>query len=61
MLVRYFPTQWMSIIQGDKGDMLWPTINRCQHLVENTFPELVIEMINDILDNGLELDKNNTE
>ena len=52
MLVRYFPTQWMSTIQGNKGDMLWPTINRCQHLVENTFPELVIEMINDILDRG---------
>ena len=55
MLVRYFPTQWISLIQGEKGDMLYPTINRAQHLVEETFPELVIEMIHDILENSNDL------
>ncbi len=49
MLARYFPTHWISLIQGDKGDALWPTINRAQQFVENTYPELVIEMINDTL------------
>ena len=25
MLVRYYPTHWISLSQGDKGDGLWPT------------------------------------
>ncbi len=49
MLVRYYPTHWMSLILGDKGDSMWPTINRAQQLVEHSFPELVIELIYDIL------------
>ena len=28
MLVRYYPTHWMSLIHGDRGDSLWPTLNR---------------------------------
>ncbi|WP_100656186.1 YaaC family protein [Alteromonas flava] len=50
MFVRYYPTYWMSLSQGDKGDSMWPTINRAQQLVEHSFPELVIELIYDILD-----------
>lgn len=49
MLVRYYPTHWISLSQGDRGDGLWPTINRAQHFVEQTFPELTIEMIYDSL------------
>ncbi|MGA2401502.1 MAG: YaaC family protein [Syntrophobacteraceae bacterium] len=49
MLVRYYPTHWISLIQGEKGDIWWPTINRAQQLVENSYPELVIELITDIL------------
>lgn len=48
MLVRYFPTQWMTLVQGGNGDSLWPTINRLQHYVEEAFPELIIELINDM-------------
>lgn len=49
MLVRYYPTHWITLVQGGNGDALWPSINRAQHLVEETFPELVIEMVYDIL------------
>jgi hypothetical protein len=49
MLVRYYPTHWMSLSQGDKGDQWWPAINRSQQIVEQSFPELVIELIGDIL------------
>lgn len=45
MLVRYFPTHWVSLVQGGKGDILWPVIYKAQQLVECAFPELVIEMI----------------
>lgn len=49
MLARYFPTHWISLIQGEKGDALWPTINRAQQFVEISYPELIIEMINAML------------
>jgi hypothetical protein len=49
MLVRYYPTHWMALFQSEKGDTWWPTINRAQHIVEVSFPELVIELIQDIL------------
>ncbi|MEH2530170.1 hypothetical protein V1277_003456 [Bradyrhizobium sp. AZCC 1588] len=49
MLARYFPTHWVSVAQANKGDALWPTLNRAQRFVEETFPELVAEMIEDIL------------
>ncbi len=49
MLARYFPTQWVSLIQGDRGDALWPSLNRAQQFVELTYPEIVIELIYDVL------------
>jgi len=49
MLARYFPTHWVALSQGNKGDALWPTINRVHRIVEETFPELVAEMIEDIV------------
>ena len=27
MLVRYYPTHWISLTQGGKGDSMWPTMN----------------------------------
>ena len=45
MLARYFPTHWMALIHGSKGDSLWPAMCRAQEVVEHTFPELVAEFI----------------
>ena len=49
MLVRYYPTHWISLIQGDKGDFMWPTMNRAQQFVEHSYPELVAELIGDVV------------
>ena len=49
MLTRYFPTHWVSLAQGMKGDALWPTLNQVHRIVEQSFPELVAEMIEDHL------------
>ena len=43
MLVRYYPTHWMALIHGGRGDLLWPTINRAQQYVEGVYPELAAE------------------
>lgn len=49
MLARYFPTHWVSLAQGNKGDALWPTLNRAHHIVDESFPELVAELIEDVI------------
>ena len=50
MLARYFPTHWMALIHGSKGDSLWPAISRAQEVVEHTYPELIAEFIRSKLD-----------
>ena len=52
MMVRYYPTHWMTLIQGGKGDRMWPTINRAQQSVEDSFPVLVSEFTNDVVANS---------
>ena len=49
MLSRYFPTHWVSLVNGGPGDRLWPIINRAQNYVESVFPELIVELIQDTL------------
>jgi len=46
MLTRYFPTQWVALSSGTKGDNLWPAVNAAQRYVETSFPELILELIN---------------
>ena len=49
MLSRYYPTHWVSLINGGPGDCLWPIINRAQNYVETVFPELIVELIQEKL------------
>lgn len=50
MLTRYFPTHWVALLNGSRGDGMWPVINTAQHYVDTSFPEMVIELIYDRLD-----------
>ena len=52
MLVRYYPTHWIALVQGEHGDAIWPTVNLANQLVEESFPELVAEMIDDAIAHG---------
>lgn len=45
MLVRYYPTHWIALVNSADGDIYWPILNRAQHYVEHVYPELVIELI----------------
>lgn len=45
MLTRYFPTQWVALSSGTKGDNLWPAVSAAQRYVETSFPELILGMI----------------
>lgn len=52
MLVRYYPTHWITLARGGKGDVFWPTVNRAQQFVEITYPELVAELIQHVVSNS---------
>lgn len=51
MLSRYYPTHWIAMLDGSKGDRLWPTLHRTQHYIENAFPELIVEFMDDVAEN----------
>ena len=46
MLTRYFPTHWVALQSGSLGDHMWPTLFAAQRYVENSYPELLLELIN---------------
>ncbi len=50
MLTRYFPTQWVALSNGTKGDRYWPAISAAQRYIEHSFPELILELIQHKLD-----------
>jgi len=41
MLARYYPTHWMALVRGEKGDAAWPAVNTSLSYVEQAYPELV--------------------
>ncbi len=45
MLTRYFPTHWIAVQSGSKGDELWPMLFAAQRYVEQAFPELILEYL----------------
>ncbi len=49
MLSRYYPTHWIALLSGEKGDALWPSINAAQRYVETCFPNLIDEFLHDAL------------
>lgn len=49
MLVRYYPSHWIALIHGEKGDSWLPTVVRAQEIVEQVYPLLVAELIEDVL------------
>jgi hypothetical protein len=54
MLVKYYPTHWFTLLQGGRGDEMWPTLNRAHRLVQECFPEMVAEFIEDVLAHPLQ-------
>ncbi|MGA7669486.1 MAG: YaaC family protein [Nitrolancea sp.] len=43
MLVRYFPTSWMSLIARETGDVALPLIKTISAMVEQRYPLLVLQ------------------
>ncbi len=47
MLVRYYPSHWLSLINRAKGDRVYPLLKATSNLIETKFPQLVLEELNE--------------
>jgi YaaC-like Protein len=45
MLVRYFPSRWMSLIRNDKGDAAVPLLRAATDHIERAFPRLALRAL----------------
>ena len=54
MLCRYFPSHWMALTRGNIGDSVWPLIQSSMNYVEKSYPELIMEYIQEVTKQGIE-------
>lgn len=45
MLVRYHPMQWTALIRGQIGDAALPTLMSAVEMIEQGFPQLVLDFL----------------
>jgi len=43
MLARYYPSKWLSLLNSSKGDFAFPLMKAATTLVEDRFPQLVLQ------------------
>lgn len=46
MLCRYYPTTWMSLKRGEKGDRMYPYIINLIKQIESYYPVMVLDFLN---------------
>lgn len=45
MLVRYFPSRWMSLLRNEKGDVAQPLLLATVSAIEGEYPALVVQAL----------------
>ena len=45
MLCRYFPTTWINMGRGEKGDAFYPLATRLLDWIQDTFPAMVVDVL----------------
>jgi len=48
MLVRYFPSTWISLGRSEPGDSIYPVVSRLVCLIQDKFPQVVLDYIEDV-------------
>ncbi|MCK4445634.1 MAG: hypothetical protein KAW56_00975 [Candidatus Marinimicrobia bacterium] len=46
MMARYYPTTWIGLKRGEKGDKIYPFVHRILNFVDEKFPRQVIDFLN---------------
>ncbi len=48
MLARYYPSKWLSLLNSSKGDFAFPLMKAAIRVVEERFPQLVLQELESI-------------
>jgi hypothetical protein len=46
MMARYFPTTWIGIMRGEKGDKIFPFVHRIMDFIDEKFPLIILDFLN---------------
>lgn len=46
MLARYYPTAWISLRRGEKGDKIYPFAYRIMEFIDEKYPRVIIDFLN---------------
>ena len=49
MLARYYPSKWLSLLNSSKGDFAFPLMKAATIVVEDRFPQLVLQELESTL------------
>ena len=50
MLARYYPSKWLSLLNSNKGDFAFPLMKAATTVVEDRFPQLVLQELESTLE-----------
>tara|TARA_R110002049_G_C9175452_1_gene562569 strand:- start:10653 stop:11657 length:1005 start_codon:yes stop_codon:yes gene_type:complete len=59
MMARYYPTAWISLRKGERGDKIYPFAYRIMEFIDNKFAKVIVDFLNAPYD--FEKEKNNTQ
>jgi hypothetical protein len=48
IMARYYPSSWLSIINRNRGDFAYPIMKAALSLVQDKFPELILQRLQNI-------------
>lgn len=46
MLARYYPTAWISLRRGGKGDKIYPFAYRIMQFIDEKYPRVILDFLN---------------
>ncbi len=46
MMARYYPTAWISLRKGEKGDRIYPFVSRMIEFIDDKFPKVIVDFLN---------------
>jgi hypothetical protein len=46
MLARYYPTAWISLRRGEKGDKIYPFAYRIMEFIDEKYPRVILDFLN---------------
>lgn len=49
MLVRYYPSAWLSLVRNEKGDAAMPTLLKSVSFIENNYPQMIVNYLDEDL------------